>query len=200
MTHQLPELPYSYDSLEPVIDQKTMEIHHTKHHQAYIDKLNDALKDNKDLENKPLRELLENLDNLPNEIRTIVQNHGGGHFNHSLYWQILSPNPSTMPVSLKEKIENDFHSVEDFKKQFIDSGLKRFGSGWVWLSIDKEQLVVHSTPNQDTPFMEKKVPILGIDLWEHAYYLNYQNRRQEYLEKIFNIINWQKVSDLYLNI
>ena len=197
--HKLPKLQYSYDSLEPIIDAKTMEIHHTKHHQAYIDKLNTALEKHPTLIDKDVKELLKNLNLIPEEIRTAVRNHGGGHFNHSLFWQMITPNKENKKFTgeIAKEIEKEFGSFEEFKKKFIESGMARFGSGWTWLILENKKLNITSTPNQDNPISEGKTPLLGIDLWEHAYYLKYQNKRQDYLDKIFEIINWTFVNELY---
>jgi len=197
--HKLPKLQYSYDSLEPIIDTKTMEIHHTKHHQTYIDKLNIALEKHPTLINKDVKELLKNLNLIPEEIRTAVRNHGGGHFNHSLFWQMITPNKENKKFTgeIAKEIEKEFGSFEEFKKKFIESGMARFGSGWTWLILENKKLNITSTPNQDNPISEGKTPLLGIDLWEHAYYLKYQNKRQDYLDKIFEIINWTFVNELY---
>ena len=196
--HKLPKLQYSYDSLEPIIDTKTMEIHHTKHHQTYIDKLNIALEKHPTLINKDVKELLKNLNLIPEEIRTAVRNHGGGHFNHSLFWQMITPNKENKKFTgeIAKEIEKEFGSFEEFKKKFIESGMARFGSGWTWLILENKKLNITSTPNQDNPISEGKTPLLGIDLWEHAYYLKYQNKRQDYLDKIFEIINWTFVNEL----
>lgn len=196
--HKLPKLQYSYDSLEPIIDAKTMEIHHTKHHQTYIDKLNIALEKHPQLANKDIRELLKNLNSIPEDIRMAVRNHGGGHFNHSLFWQMLTPNENNKKFTgeIANAILKEFDTFENFKIKFIEAGMARFGSGWVWLISDNKRLNIVSTPNQDNPISEGKIPLLGIDLWEHAYYLNYQNKRQDYLNKIFEIINWGFVNEL----
>ena len=196
--HKLPKLQYSYDSLEPIIDAKTMEIHHTKHHQAYIDKLNTALEKHPTLIDKDVKELLKNLDSIPEDIRTAVRNHGGGHLNHSLFWQMITPNKENKKFTgeIAKAIEKEFGTFENFKIKFIEAGMARFGSGWVWLISDNKRLNIVSTPNQDNPISEGKIPLLGIDLWEHAYYLNYQNKRQDYLNKIFEVINWRFVNEL----
>lgn len=201
MTFALPKLQYAYDALEPFIDSKTMEIHHTKHHQAYIDKLNAAVKDT-DFESMDINEILRNIDDVPEKIRNAVINHGGGHANHSLFWQLLNPNHNSSNKQpsgeLLEKINKKFGSFEEFKKKFSEAALTRFGSGWAWLVINrKKELEVISTPNQDSPLMDGQIPILGLDVWEHAYYLKYQNKRADYIEAFFNIINWEKVEELY---
>jgi Fe-Mn family superoxide dismutase len=193
MKYTLPELPYGYDALEPYIDAKTMEIHHTKHHQAYIDKLNAALEKYPDLQGRPVEELLMNLSDLKVEEadRTAIRNHGGGHSNHSLFWRYLDPKNSKDELVIKE-INLTFGSVDDFKKQFTDSATKLFGSGWTWLVRDNKdsKLKIQNLPNQDSPLIVALQPIFGLDLWEHAYYLKYQNRRPEYIE------NWWKVLKL----
>lgn len=192
MKHELPKLEYTYDALEPYIDAKTMEIHYTKHHQAYIDKLNAALEKHPELQGKKVEELLKDLNKIPDEIRTAVRNHGGGHYNHSLFWKLLKKDVK-MPNKIAAAIDKEFGSFENFKKAFTDAALNRFGSGWAWLVMNKGKLEVLSTANQDCPISEGKIPILGIDVWEHAYYLKYQNRRAEYVENFFHVINWEEV-------
>jgi len=200
MAFELPKLSYKYDALEPFIDAKTMEIHYTKHHQAYIDKLNAAVKGTK-YEKQDLKEILMDVDSLPEKIRNSIINHGGGHINHSLFWELLNPNHKKSEKQpkgkLMDKIEDSFGSFDDFKKKFSEASLSRFGSGWAWLIVKDDELEVISTPNQDSPLMDSKIPILGLDIWEHAYYLKYQNKRAEYIEAFFNIINWDKVEELY---
>ena len=199
MSYKLPDLPYAYDALEPYIDAKTMEIHHSKHHQAYITKVNAAL-EGTSFENTSIDELCRNLSDLPENIKGAVRNNGGGHFNHSLFWSILSPkNESSEPsVDLNKAINDSFGSMESLKEEFSNAAATRFGSGWAWLiKEDDGSLSISSTPNQDNPLMEGKTPILGLDVWEHAYYLNYQNRRPDYINAFFNIINWDAVSALY---
>jgi Fe-Mn family superoxide dismutase len=194
MAHQLPPLPYEYDALEPHIDARTMEIHHTKHHQAYVTNLNAAL-DGTDWADKSIDEVLANLDALPEDKRTAVRNNGGGHWNHTFFWQIMKPNGGGEPSgALVDAIESTFGGVDALKAQVNDAGVKRFGSGWTWLVRDAGgALTVVSTPNQDSPVMEGQTPILGIDVWEHAYYLKYQNRRPDYLEAWWNVIDWEVV-------
>ena len=199
MSYKLPDLPYAYDALEPYIDAKTMEIHHSKHHQAYITKVNAAL-EGTSFEDASIDELCRNLSDLPENIKGAVRNNGGGHFNHSLFWSVLSPtNESSEPsVDLNKAIHDSFGSMESLKEKFSNSAATRFGSGWAWLiKEDDGSLSISSTPNQDNPLMEGKTPILGLDVWEHAYYLNYQNRRPDYINAFFNIINWDAVSALY---
>ncbi|MET3684266.1 Fe-Mn family superoxide dismutase [Alkalibacillus flavidus] len=195
---ELPELPYAYDALEPHIDKETMNIHHTKHHNTYVTKLNAALEGHSDLQDKSLEELLQNLDSLPSDIQTAVRNNGGGHANHSLFWTVLSPNGGGQPTGeLAEKINEAFGSFDDFKDQFKAAATGRFGSGWAWLVVKNGNLEITSTPNQDTPVMDGVTPILGIDVWEHAYYLKYQNRRPDYIEAFWNVVNWDEVSKRY---
>ena len=199
MSYKLPDLPYAYDALEPYIDAKTMEIHHSKHHQAYITKANAAL-EGTSFENTSIDELCRNLSNLPENIKGAVRNNGGGHFNHSLFWSVLSPtNESSEPsVDLNKAIHDSFGSMESLKEEFSSAAATRFGSGWAWLIKENDgSISISSTPNQDNPLMEGKTPILGLDVWEHAYYLNYQNRRPDYINAFFNIINWDAVSTLY---
>lgn len=197
MAHTLPKLNYSYDALEPFIDAKTMEIHHTKHHQAYIDKLNAALEKFPDLQKKTAEELVSDLGSVPEEIRATLKNHGGGHVNHSLFWQILAKDKK-ISQKFKSIIEKNFKSFEEFRKKFSEAALSRFGSGWAWLVVSSDKkLEIVSTPNQDSSLSDSKFPILGIDVWEHAYYLKYQNRRADYIEAFFSVINWEKVEELY---
>ena len=200
MEFEVKKQSYKYDALEPLIDAKTMEIHYTKQHQAYIDKLNAAVKGTK-YEKQDLKEILMDVDSLPEKIRNSIINHGGGHINHSLFWELLNPNHKKSEKQpkgkLMDKIEDSFGSFDDFKKKFSEASLSRFGSGWAWLIVKDDELEVISTPNQDSPLMDSKIPILGLDIWEHAYYLKYQNKRAEYIEAFFNIINWDKVEELY---
>ena len=184
----LPKLNYEYNALEPWIDEQTMRIHHTKHHQAYIDKLNTALEKYPELQNKTVNELLDNLETVPEEIRTLVKNNAGGHWNHSFFWEILGAKENE---EIKKKIGESFGSFAEFQKQFKDAALARFGSGWIWLVIGKDgKLSLESTANQDAP---KGHAVLGLDVWEHAYYLKYQNRRAEYIDAFWNVVNWEKV-------
>ncbi len=200
MKHKLPELQYDYTALEPYIDAKTMEIHYTKHHQTYIDKLLAALQDSPELMEKSVEELLTNTDTLPENIKQAIINNGGGHYNHTLFWSILSPNTQECEGLIKEKIDESFGSYDEFVAQFTQAALTRFGSGWAWLVVnEKGTLEILSTANQDTPLSIGKTPILGLDVWEHAYYLQYQNRRPEYVEKFFSHINWEKVTQLLEN-
>lgn len=200
MTYQLPNLNYDFNALEPYIDQLTMEIHYSKHHQTYITNLNTALEGHEELAAKPLVDLLSNLDAIPDKIRTAVRNNGGGHLNHTLFWNVIKPSKDvTKPSSkLAEAINQAFGSYESFEKEFTAAAISRFGSGWAWLVIDeKGELKVTSTPNQDNPIMEGKIAILGLDVWEHAYYLNYQNKRADYISNFLKIINWDIVSEKF---
>lgn len=198
MAFSLPQLPYEYDALEPHIDKETMNIHHTKHHNTYVTNLNAALEGHEDLAGKSLEELLANIESVPESIRTAVRNNGGGHANHSLFWELLSPNGGGEPTGeLAEAIAAKFGSFESFKEEFAKAATTRFGSGWAWLTVKDGELELYSTANQDSPLMEGKTPILGIDVWEHAYYLNYQNRRPEYIASFWNIVNWDEVAKRY---
>lgn len=196
---ELPELPYAYDALEPVIDARTMEIHHSKHHNAYVTNLNDALAKHPELEVNCVRTLLSDLDAVPEDIRTAVRNNGGGHLNHKIFWSVMGPvGSSELTGELKENIDRDFGSYDEFVTEFSNAAKTRFGSGWAWLVTDKDgKLSVTSTPNQDNPVMDGKWPILGLDVWEHAYYLNYQNRRPDYVSEWFKVINWDAVAKRY---
>jgi Fe-Mn family superoxide dismutase len=194
MAYSVPDLPYPFDALEPHIDAKTMEIHHDKHHGAYVTNLNAALEGTEWMDH-PIESVLANLDAIPEDKRTAVRNNGGGHANHSLFWEIMSPDGGGEPTgALADAIAETFGSLEELKKQVNDAGVKRFGSGWTWLVWDGSGLAVKSTPNQDTPIMDTEVPLLGIDVWEHAYYLAYQNRRPDYLEAWWNVVNWAAVA------
>jgi Fe-Mn family superoxide dismutase len=193
MPYELPPLPYAENALEPTIDARTMQIHHGKHHQAYVDNLNKAV-DGTDLDGLPVEELVQQLDKLPEDRRAATRNNGGGHANHSLFWTIMAPDGGGNPSgAVADAIADRFGSVDDLKQQVNDAGVKRFGSGWSWLVVDSGELAVMSTPNQDSPLMEGKTPILGIDVWEHAYYLNYQNRRPDYLAAWWDVVNWDEV-------
>src|SRR5699024_2988970 len=199
-TFSLPALNYETDSLEPVIDQKTMEIHHGKHHQTYVNNLNAALEGHPELNDKTLEELLVDIDALPASIQTAVRNNGGGHLNHSFFWELLTaPKEENVPTGdLATAIDNKFGSFEQFQEEFTTAATGRFGSGWAWLVVNKEnELDVTSTPNQDNPIIEGETAILGLDVWEHAYYLNYQNRRPEYVSNFFKVVNWDVVSSKY---
>jgi Fe-Mn family superoxide dismutase len=197
MAYSLPSLPYAYDALEPHIDAKTMEIHHTKHHQAYITNVNKAIAGT-DLENKSVEELISNLSAVPENIRTVVRNNGGGHANHSLFWTLMGPKGGGAPSGeLGKAIDSAFGSFDKFKEQFAAAATGRFGSGWAWLSSDKGKLIIESTANQDSPLIEGRKPILGLDVWEHAYYLKYQNRRPDYITAWWNVVNWGAVSQQF---
>lgn len=194
MAFELPKLDYAYDALEPHIDAKTMEIHHTKHHQTYIDKANDALAGT-ELEGKSVEEVLTNLDKLPEAKRTPVRNNAGGHYNHSLFWTILSPNGGGDPTgAVADAINAAFGDFGSFKTAFADAAVGRFGSGWAWLVAANGGVEVTSTPNQDATILDGKTPVLGLDVWEHAYYLNYQNRRPDYIAAFWNVVNWDEVN------
>ncbi|QDU54884.1 superoxide dismutase [Aeoliella mucimassa] len=197
MAYTLPELPYAFDALEPHIDAKTMEIHHGKHHNAYVSKVNAAL-ESADVADMPIEELCGKLDTLPADIQGAVRNNGGGHANHSLFWTIMSPNGGGTPTGdLAAAIDSELGGFEKFKEAFANAAATRFGSGWAWLSVDGGKLKVESTPNQDNPWMEGRTPILGLDVWEHAYYLNYQNRRPDYIDAFWNVVDWEAVGKLY---
>ena len=189
--HELPNLPYAYDALEPHFDKETMNIHHTKHHNTYITNLNAALEGHAELADKSVEELVANLNEVPEAIRTAVRNNGGGHANHTFFWTILSPNGGGQPVGeLATAIEAKFGSFDAFKEEFAKAGATRFGSGWAWLVVNNGELEVTSTPNQDSPLTEGKTPVIGLDVWEHAYYLNYQNRRPDYIGAFWNVVDW----------
>ena len=195
----LPNLDFDYSALEPHIDTKTMEIHHTKHHQGYINNLNTALEKHPDLQKYSLEELLINISSLPAEVRQAIQNNAGGHYNHTLFWQLIKPSANNqLSSNLESELIKTFGSLDSFKEQFTNAALSRFGSGWAWLIKNQDNsLQIVSTPNQDTPITQTQKPILGLDVWEHAYYLNYQNRRLDYIQSFWNILNWSVVSDLY---
>ena len=194
MAYEVPPLPYDYNALEPHIDEQTMRIHHGKHHQAYVDNANKALEGTQ-WADRPVEQVLAELEIIPEEIRTAVRNNAGGHANHTLFWEIMTPDGGGEPQgALADAIASTFGGVEELKRQVNDAGVKRFGSGWTWLVADGSSLSVTSTPNQDSPEMEGRTPILGIDVWEHAYYLRYQNRRPDYLEAWWNVVNWPEVA------
>jgi Fe-Mn family superoxide dismutase len=198
MAHELPKLPYAYNALEPHIDARTMEIHHTKHHQAYITNLNAALEKAPELKQKSLEDLLRGIQQVPEAIRTAVRNHGGGHANHTLFWQVMAPKAGGQPGGrLGEAIAKTFGGFDAFKEQFGAAAAARFGSGWAWLVAKDGKLSVESTANQDSPLMEGKTPILGLDVWEHAYYLHYQNRRPDYIAAWWNVVHWDEVARRY---
>jgi Fe-Mn family superoxide dismutase len=196
MNHQLPELPYAYDALEPFFDAKTMEIHHTRHHQTYVDKLNAAIGGHDALQGKGAEELLGNLDAIPDSIRTAVRNHGGGHANHSFWWPMLKKDVA-FDGPAADAITAQYGGFEPFKEKFSNAATLLFGSGWTWLVLDQGKLDIVTTANQDNPISHGKAPVLGIDVWEHAYYLKYQNRRPDYIEAFFNLINWERVNDAF---
>jgi superoxide dismutase, Fe-Mn family len=194
MAFTLPALPYDFAALEPSIDARTMEIHHDKHHAGYVNNLNAALEKAPELQSKSLDDLLQHLDAVPESVRTAVRNNAGGHWNHSMFWEIMSPKGGGEPTGkLADAIKKSFGDFATFQTQFADAAAKRFGSGWAWLVKDGGKLSITSTPNQDTPVMEKKHPILGVDVWEHAYYLKYQNKRPDYVKAWWNVVNWPEV-------
>jgi Fe-Mn family superoxide dismutase len=204
MAYELPKLPYAYDALEPHIDARTMEIHYTKHHQAYVDNLNKAVKGKADLESKSVEDLIRNLTAVPEDIRTAVRNNGGGHANHSFFWKIIGPNAGGEPKGkLADDIKSTFGSFDDFKEKLAAAAAGRFGSGWAWLVVNNGKLEICSTANQDSSLMGKAVagcegkPVLGVDVWEHAYYLKYQNRRPDYVKAWWNVVNWDAVAKNY---
>lgn len=194
MAFEMLSLPYAYDALEPSIDAKTVELHYSKHHQTYLTNLNAALEKHPELGSLSIEQILSDLNRIPEDIRTVVRNNGGGYYNHNIYWAVMGPNRGGEPTgSLGEAIRSTFGSFASFKEQIEKAGLGRFGSGWAWLSKhDDGKLVIHSTPNQDTPLAEGLFPVIGVDVWEHAYYLKYQNRRAEYLSNWWNVVNWQE--------
>lgn len=199
MPHQLPPLPYPNNALEPYIDEQTMMIHHDRHHGTYVNNLNAALENYPELQNKTVEELISNLDAVPEAIRTAVRNNGGGHANHSLFWLIIGPNAGGEPTGkLADAINRELGGFAKFKEDFTKAAMGRFGSGWAWLSVDKNgKLVIHSTANQDNPLMEGLTPIFGLDVWEHAYYLKYQNRRADYIAAFWNVVRWDEVGRRY---
>jgi Fe-Mn family superoxide dismutase len=194
MAYSVPDLPYSYDALEPHIDEQTMRVHHDKHHQAYVDKANGAL-EGTEWADKEVNEVLQNLDSLPDDIRTAVRNNAGGHSNHTFFWQIMGPDGSGEPTGdLASAIDDAFGSFDSFQSELKDAGVNRFGSGWAWLVHDGSGLAVASTANQDSPISDGQTPLLGVDVWEHAYYLKYQNRRPDYIDAWWNVVNWEEVA------
>jgi Fe-Mn family superoxide dismutase len=197
MAHTLPPLPYAFEALEPHIDTQTMQIHHGRHHQTYVNNLNAALEKHPELADRDLEELLKNLSSVPEDIRTAVRNNGGGHHNHSLFWQIMGPGGGGEPSGALAAALEKLGGLEEVKKQVNAAGAARFGSGWTWITLDGGNLRIESSANQDSPLMEGRTPILGIDVWEHAYYLKYQNRRPDYLTAWWNVVNWAKVGELY---
>lgn len=199
MAHQLPPLPYANNALEPYIDETTMMIHHDRHHNAYVTNLNAALEGHADLQSKSIEDLIADLNSVPENIRTAVRNNGGGHANHSLFWEVMAPNAGGAPSGkLADAINNELGGFDKFKEDFAKAAATRFGSGWAWLAVTKDgKLKVTSTPNQDSPVMEGETPILGLDVWEHAYYLKYQNKRPDYISAFWNVVNWQEVGKRY---
>lgn len=198
MAYELPELPYAYDALAPSIDEETMHLHHDKHHNTYVTNLNKAIEKHPELGEKSIEELVSDLTAVPEEIRTAVRNNGGGHANHSFFWKILSPTGGGEPTGeLKEAIESTFGSLDRFKEEFAAAAAGRFGSGWAWLVVDGGKLAITSTPNQDSPLSEGKTPVLGLDVWEHAYYLNYKNVRADYIKAFWNLVNWEEAAKNY---
>ena len=198
MAHSLPPLPYDYNALEPHIDEQTMRIHHDKHHAAYVNNLNAALEKHPELANKSVDDLVKGINSVPEDIRAAVRNNGGGHINHTMFWEIMGPGKGGAPSgAIGDAIKSTFGDFEKFKAQLNDAGAKRFGSGWAWLLDVGGKLVIESTANQDSPLMDGKKPILGVDVWEHAYYLKYQNRRADYLDAWWNVLNWKAVEKRY---
>ena len=197
MAYEVPPLPYGYDALEPHIDETTMRVHHDKHHQAYVDKANGAL-EGTDQEEAPIEDVLADLDSLPDDMRTVVRNNGGGHYNHTLFWDSMGPGKGGEPSGgLREAIDSAFGSFEDFKAKVKETGVNQFGSGWAWLVHDGSGLAVVGTANQDNPISQGQTPLLGVDVWEHAYYLKYQNKRPDYIDAWWNTVNWEKVAETY---
>jgi superoxide dismutase, Fe-Mn family len=195
MAHTLPALPYPHDALEPHIDKMTMEIHHGKHHNAYVTNLNAALEKHPELQSKSVEDLIRGINSVPEDIRTAVRNNGGGHANHSMFWQIMAPNAGGAPTgAIADAIKSSFGSFDAFKEQFAKAGIGRFGSGWAWVVDNGGKLVIESTPNQDSPLMEGKKAVFGLDVWEHAYYLKYQNRRPDYISAWWNVVNWAEIN------
>ncbi|MDT2582815.1 superoxide dismutase [Lactococcus garvieae] len=198
MAYTLPELPYAYDALEPFFDEETMHLHHDKHHQTYVNNLNAAIEKHPEFFDKTVEELVAYLDRLPEDIRVAVRNNGGGHLNHTMFWEWLAPNAGGAPTGdIATAIDEAFGSFDDFKAEFKAAATGRFGSGWAWLVLDYGKLKVVSTANQDNPISDGQIPVLGLDVWEHAYYLKYHNVRPDYIEAFFNLINWDKVNELY---
>ena len=198
MAYELPDLGYAYDALEPHIDARTMEIHHSKHHQTYITNANGVLENQPDLASKSVEELISDLDSIPEASRTALRNNAGGHSNHSFFWKIIAPGGGEGPSgNLAAAIESELGGLDELKAAFAKAGATRFGSGWAWLSVKDGSLVVHSTANQDSPLMEGATPVIGLDVWEHAYYLNYQNRRPDYIGAFWNVVNWSQAEENY---
>ena len=201
MSYTLPDLPYAYDALEPYIDEETMHLHHDKHHNTYVTNLNAAIEKHPELGEKSVEELLADFDSVPEDIKTAVRNNGGGHANHSFFWEILAPNAGGEPTgAIKEAIEETFGSFADFKEEFKTAATGRFGSGWAWLVIKDGKLAITSTANQDSPLMDGQTPVLGLDVWEHAYYLKYKNVRPDYINAFWSVVNWDKVNGFYAKV
>lgn len=199
MAYELPELPYAYDALEPQIDVETMHLHHDKHHNTYVTNLNAAVEKYPELAEKSVEDLIADMDAIPSDIQTAVRNNGGGHANHSFFWEILTPNATEEPVGeLKTAIEDTFGSLDALKEEFKKAATGRFGSGWAWLVVKDGKLAVTSTANQDSPLMEGQAPVLGLDVWEHAYYLNYKNVRPDYIDAFWKLVNWEKANELFV--
>ncbi|WP_086315650.1 superoxide dismutase [Fe] [Enterococcus sp. 7F3_DIV0205] len=195
MTYTLPDLPYAYDALEPYIDVETMHLHHDKHHNTYVTNLNAAIDKHPELGTKSIEELIADMDSIPEDIRTAVRNNGGGHANHAFFWEIMAPNAGGAPTGdIKEAIDSTFGSFDKLKEEFKVAATGRFGSGWAWLVLNNGKLEITSTPNQDSPLMDGKTPVLGLDVWEHAYYLNYKNVRPDYIDAFWNLVNWDEVN------
>ncbi len=198
MTYTLPDLPYAYDALEPCIDEETMHLHHDKHHNTYVTNLNAAIEKHPELGEKTVEELLADFSSVPEDIQTAVRNNGGGHANHTFFWEILGPNAGGEPTgAIKEAIEETFGSFEDFKEEFKTAATGRFGSGWAWLVVKVGKLAITSTANQDSPLMDGQTPVLGLDVWEHAYYLKYKNVRPDYINAFWSVVNWDKVNEYF---
>lgn len=198
MTYTLPELPYAYDALEPYIDVETMHLHHDKHHNTYVTNLNAAIEKHPELGEKSVEDLISDMNAIPEDIRTAVRNNGGGHANHTFFWEIMAPNAGGQPTgAIKEAIDETFGSFDEMKAAFKTTATGRFGSGWAWLVVNNGKLEITSTPNQDSPLMDGQTPVLGLDVWEHAYYLKYKNVRPDYIEAFWNVVNWDKVNELF---
>lgn len=198
MTYTLPELPYAYDALEPYIDVETMHLHHDKHHNTYVTNLNAAIEKHPELGEKSVEDLISDMNAIPEDIRTAVRNNGGGHANHTFFWEIMAPNAGGQPTgAIKEAIDETFGSFDEMKTAFKTAATGRFGSGWAWLVVNNGKLEITSTPNQDSPLMDGQTPVLGLDVWEHAYYLKYKNVRPDYIEAFWNVVNWDKVNELF---
>ena len=198
MTYTLPELPYAYDALEPYIDVETMHLHHDKHHNTYVTNLNAAIEKHPELGEKSVEDLISDMNAIPEDIRTAVRNNGGGHANHTFFWEIMASNAGGQPTgAIKEAIDETFGSFDEMKAAFKTAATGRFGSGWAWLVVNNGKLEITSTPNQDSPLMDGQIPVLGLDVWEHAYYLKYKNVRPDYIEAFWNVVNWDKVNELF---